>query len=813
MSRGLFPEPAIAIAGYARIAVERGVDEPRGLTYAIPQHLSDLAAGERVVVPLGRGGRDVEGYVIAVAGPDSVPEGLAPAKIKAIRERAGSKIAAALPPGLVELARWMDRYYCCPLGMVLGAMVPAAVKKGSGGRTREVLRPTGAEPAVKLPPATRAAWEGIGALEAKPTVFAKVGRPVAEWGGWPVTRKQLRDALGLKSTGPIARLVELGLLEEHPLDTVRASREMAAVAIEHGAAEDAPVGATGVRLNSAQEEAVQCIAGGLGDFAVSLLFGVTGSGKTEVYLRAIERVLERGEGAIVLVPEIMLTPQTAGRFTARFGRDRVALLHSGLTATQRHQQWARVATGEAHVVVGARSALFAPFSGEAGEGGARRLGLIVVDEEHDSSYKQDQLPRYHARNVAIKRAQIEGCPVVLGSATPSLESWHNARAGRFALLELPERVGGGVLPRVEIVNLNDERKASPALGRGDAAIGPRLTQALAETLDAGGQVMLLLNRRGFASSVVCSAACGWKLDCAHCDAAMVCHRSKSPRPGRAAERLRCHHCHAEAVMPRACPVCGKAVILLGFGTQRLEDELARLHPELEAARAVLRLDADTMRLADDYADALRRFASGEARVLLGTQMIAKGLDFPNVRLIGVVQADTSLAIPDFRAAERTFQLVAQVAGRAGRSEASAASARVLVQTLSPNEPALERAAAHDYVGFAEGELALRRDIGLPPVRRMVRVTYRHTSFEKAMGSAQATVEAVREVARGERLPVELAAEEPIRLDRLADHHRVAVDLLAGNADALGRVLAALRRRGLVKADAGCAVDVDPIALR
>jgi primosomal protein N' (replication factor Y) len=518
-----------------------------------------------------------------------------------------------------------------------------------------------------------------------------------------------------------------------------------------------------------------------------------------VYLRAIQAVLDRGGSAIVLVPEISLTPQTAGRFIARFGAERVAVLHSALTASQRNLQWTRVAGGEARVVIGARSAVFAPVDPSRAP-----LGLVVIDEEHDSSYKQDSLPRYHARNVALKRAQLASCPVVMGSATPSLESWHAATAARVGLLTLHERVGGGRLPAVEIVDLAQERRARDDSSQRIHSLGPRLEHALRGALDAGGQAILLLNRRGYASYIHCPAS-GWVLTCDRCDATMVFHKAPRIVGGGV---VRCHHCLAEQRLPGACPESGERLSLFGAGSQRLEEELARKFPDLALGASLLRLDSDSMRKASDYFEALDAFRRGEARVLVGTQMIAKGLDYPNVRLIGVVNADTAINLPDFRAAERTFQLVAQVAGRAGRSAASA-SARVIVQTWNPREPALRYAARHDYPGFATHELALRESARLPPITRMARIVVRDPDHHRATNAALALHRSLVEL-REPRL--RLRPPAPCAITRIAGQHRVAIDLLAPGVGPIQRALTHLRNEGRLKADTHTAVDVDPTAL-
>jgi primosomal protein N' (replication factor Y) len=439
-----------------------------------------------------------------------------------------------------------------------------------------------------------------------------------------------------------------------------------------------------------------------------------------------------------------------------------------------------------------------------------RLGLIIVDEEHATDYKQDQLPRYNARDVAIKRGQIEGCPVLLGSATPSLESFSNAtELSRYRLWELPERVGGGRLPKVEIVDLALERKALAQTGQADprqlSPLGRRLEQSLRDTLSAGGQAILLLNRRGYSSYICCpSSQCGWVMNCDHCDAAMVLHRWGG---GAVSEHLRCHHCLAEQLVPRQCPQCGRKTITLGAGTQRLEEDLASKFADLlEPGVSMRRVDGDTMRTARDYFDVLGRFAAGQIRLLLGTQMIAKGLDFPNVRLVGVINADTALSIPDFRAAERTFQLVSQVAGRTGRGSEPGL---VIVQTMNPQEPAIRLAAGHDYVSFARHELKIRQRAGLPPASRMARIVVRDKNHDQAKARAEALAELLQAaMTPGSRL----IGPAPCPIARIAGQFRFGLELIAPRAGDLNAALSRVRAQGLLKSDAGTAVDVDPVAL-
>lgn len=751
-----------------RVVLERGIDSPKGLTYRAPRSIGAVRVGDRVEAPLGRHDRRATGYIVEV----NVEADIDPGRIKPLRRTTGLR----LPPSLIRLARWMAGYYCCPLGMALSAMAPGAVKHGVGRRRIVVLERTGKRPVEKLPPQTRAAWEAIATLPES---------------AFPVEPRELAMRIEAPNLGPINRLVKLGLLE-------RAER-----AIVHTASEE-PVGEAPsmVELTEAQRRVVDAIVGDLGRFTAHLLYGVTGSGKTEVYLRVLERVIARGECAIVLVPEISLTPQTVARFVGRFREAGVAVLHSGLTASQRHQHWMRISSGEARIAIGARSALFAPFD----EANGSKLGLIIVDEEHDGAYKQEDLPRHHARDVALKRAQLEGATALLGSATPSLESWRNAVQGRHRLHELAERVGGASLPAVRIIDLADEMREDTTNTTRLAMLGPTLRHALRSTLDAGGQAILLLNRRGWASYICCpDHRCGWTLTCDECDVTMVYHRSRELPIGGV---VRCHHCLAERKLPGQCPVCGRRVTTFGAGTQRVEEELARLFPEVAASEQMRRIDSDTMRSARDYFDALGAFADGRVRMLLGTQMIAKGLDFPGVELVGVINADTAINLPDFRAAERTFQLVSQVAGRAGRG---ARAGRVIVQTFNPDHPSIQLAAKHDYRTFATEELRVRERSELPPVTRMARIVVRHERHESAMKTAR-TIATELEAIRVERSTLRLRGPMPCPISRIGGRHRIAIELLAPDVGTIQAALTALRNRGLAKGDATTVVDVDPIAL-
>ncbi len=778
----LFPdqhEPEVQIpddAIYARVAIERGIDRMGGLTYRAPD---EIRVGQRVAVPVGRGNTATGGIVIETGGAELL-DGFDPRKVKAVLELSST----VLPESLVELGRWMSTYYMCPLGMVFGSIVPAAVKAQTGKRTRQMVAQTKQMPDEELirslTPKARDAWAKISALDEST---------------FPIDPRLLAARIEHKSVGAINKLVDAGLIERVEVEVIVAPK----------AFELLDAGDSGSHtLTPDQSKVVEGISQTLGSFSAHLLYGVTGSGKTEVYIKLIERVLAMGKQAVVLVPEIALTPQTAGRFVQCFASQGVAILHSGLTRSARNQQWAAAASGQAQVVVGARSAVFAPLD---------NVGIIIVDEEHDGSYKQDQLPRYNARDAAVKRGQIEGCPVVLGSATPSLESWSNARAGRYGLWSLPDRVGDGQMPKVKIVNMAlDEERVRASVKHGpkqDLAIGRTLAIEMTQAIEAGGQVILLLNRRGFASVVVSTdKKCGWKLECDQCDATMVVHRGCVRQQG-GRRFVRCHHCQSEQMIPKQCPMTGKPVIELGIGTQQVEEEIVDRFGErlgLVLGETFERVDADTMKHAKDYFDVLDRFAKGQLKLLLGTQMIAKGLDFPNVSLVGVLSADTALYLPDFRAEERTYQLVSQVAGRAGRG---IAPGKVIVQTLNPGSAAITRAARHDFVGFANDELNARRMANLPPTARMVRIVVRDESHNEAHQRALRIAELLR--AFGDDRIVVVGAM-PCSITRIANRYRWAIEMTCPSPKPMQDAMAHLRNQGLLKSDAQVAIDVDPVWL-
>lgn len=632
--------------------------------YAVPDALRPLVElGRRVRVPLGRGDRPMTAYVVRLENRMARSD-----RLKEIQSVLDD--AALVGPPMLRLTEWMADYYLCPLGQVLEGVVPASVRGQAGTRERMFLSvPTNVAARMtqlKLPP--------------KQAHILKVlaGSPR------PMLMPELMLAAGC-TAGPIKQLREKKLVVEQ---SKRVNTTELAQTVEDREAH--------LDLNEDQQQALRTILAMVdsGQHHTALMHGVTGSGKTEVYIRAIEHVISFGRQAIVLVPEISLTPQTVKRFRSRF--DRVAVLHSHLSPADRHWQWRRIVDREVDVIVGARSAVFAPTP---------QLGLIVIDEEHDGSFKQDSPPRYHAREVARRRAQMESVPLVLGSATPSLESWLAAQRGEYQLVDMPRRVSQRPLPHVGTVDLRDEFHSRQTRG----AIARPLHQAIHQTLKEDGQVILLLNRRGFATAIQCPA-CGHVVKCPDCDLALTHHH--------VGEKAVCHYCDYEIKAPDKCPDCGfDGIRYSGLGTQKLEAEVRARFPNVSC----LRMDSDTMQKPGSHEEALAKFRRGEVKILLGTQMIAKGLDFPNVTLVGVINADTALHFPDFRASERTFQLVTQVAGRTGRGDKGG---RVLVQTFSPDHPAIIAALKHDYLTFAAGELPTREEFGYPPYMSLIRLIFR-----------------------------------------------------------------------------------------
>jgi primosomal protein N' (replication factor Y) len=553
-------------------------------------------------------------------------------------------------------------------------------------------------------------------------------------------------------------------------------------------------------LNDDQQEALAHFKAQIdsGRFGVTLLHGVTDSGKTELYIRAIEAVLQRGKTAIVLLPEIALTAQTVQRFSVRF--DRIAVMHSGLTASQRNAQWQKIRAGEADVVIGARSAVFAPLRG---------LGLVIVDEEHEPSYKQDTAPRYNARDVAIKRAQLERAYCILGSATPSLETLYNcSNKKHFALVRLPKRVLDLPMPEMKLVDMRQTRPT----GKGINLISGPLAERLKETIARKEQAILLLNRRGYSNFVFCPS-CKHTMHCRNCDVTLTFHKFKTRGAGQMQSLMQrhmnygyavCHYCLAQTLVPQKCPLCGKGMAMIGLGSQRLEEELARKFPDVRVSR----VDSDSM-VGKDYYRVLRDFGEGRIDVLAGTQMLAKGLHFPNVTLVGIISADTSLYLPDFRANERTFQLISQVAGRAGRS---AKKGTVFVQTFLPEQPAIQFALRNDYNAFLNEELKHRKVCNLPPYWRLAAMVMRDRNFDKLEEACRRIRKVIDNIVERERLELIVRGPVPAVITRIQRFHRMQIIIQAPQAEIIRQLFACLRTTEPVRPAVMTAIDIDPVNL-
>jgi len=689
------------------------------LHYHVPEALrAGATVGSLVRVPVGRVLR------LGVIGQVGPPSDYPVDRLKAVAEVIYP--FPALTPDLLDLARWMAGYYAAPLDTVIETMIPAAVRHGTKIKERSFVAV-----AVRLGAEDRAALARKTPAQAKLYAFLE-GQ----------IRPQPR-ALILRRAGSSAATLKALVARSLVRETVtRVEREAYADDFAQGEL----VASQPHQLNAEQAAAVAALAAALArkEFGVSLLHGVTGSGKTEVYLRAIQEALASGGGVILLVPEVALTPQTVARLRSRLEAiapgHRCVVWHSHLNEGERLDGWLALASGEVRVAVGARSCVFAPV---------RDLRLIVVDEEHEPAYKQDEVPRYHGRDVAVMRASLAGAHCLLGSATPSLESHANALAGRYALLSLTQRVDFRSLPSFTIVDMRIE----VARQRGATALSRPLADAMQARLARREQTILFINRRGYSSSMQCRQ-CGHVEECPHCSISMTYHRTD--------ETLRCHLCGEQRPAPLRCAQCGAPDIRWrGLGTQRVEEAVRRVLPRAR----VERMDTDTMTKKHRFREILGEFRQGRIDVLVGTQMIGKGLDFPNVTLVGLVDADLSMHIPDFRANERTFQLLVQVAGRSGRGDRAG---EVVVQTFTPQAEAIQFARQGDYGGFAAAELEVRRQFGYPPSRHLIRHLFRGPNPDKLKFFAEQWAKRVGEEL-GRR--VELRGPAPAPIEKIRDEYR------------------------------------------
>ncbi len=749
---------------YAEVYVDISSDSTdRPFHYLIPESLrGHLAIGQRVIVPFGH--RRVEGVVVGFSSRAPV-EG-----VKAID--GVLEPSQAIGRGQVGLSRWLAARYICTLPQALRCVIPP-------GARRQRVRPAW-QRLVGLPDGLAKRGEDLLREVVAPKQRDVVKFLVENPGGY--TRAELSRLAG---TGPAAvrALIQKGLLVE----TVERRWRRTLLG------EDRPKAAP--TLTPEQNKVLDAVYPALesGGHEVFLLHGVTGSGKTEVYMRVVEAALKKGRQGIVLVPEIALTPQLKRVFGERFG-DRVAILHSALSAGERYDQWEAIREGEVDVVLGARSAVFAPFPD---------LGVVIVDEEHETSYKQDESPRYHAREVAIERARRAGATVILGSATPSLESYQQAVTGRYRLLEMSRRVDNRPLPRVEVVDMRVE------LARGNRSIfSERMALAIEDRLHRREQVLLFLNRRGFHTFVLCRE-CGNAVKCHHCDVALTLHLADCSGP------LRCHYCQYQRDVPALCPHCGGSRIrYFGTGTQRVEELVKQRFP---GAR-VLRMDVDTTGKRGAHERIYESFRSGEADILIGTQMVAKGWDISGVTLVGVISADTSLHLPDFRGSERTFQLLTQVAGRAGRGEIPG---EVVIQTYSPEHYAIQAAALQDYRAFFEQETVFRRQLSYPPFGHFLRVVVSHPSAGEAEAAARGLAELAKSLGAGAQPfrdsgaggnAVSIVGPASAPIPKLHGRFRWHFGILARRRGPLLRFGRELADRAPARDSVQVSIDVDPVSI-
>ncbi len=789
----------------------------QSFTYSLPETLNHrVKPGCRVLVPLGS--RKLTGVVLSTS--NEMPTGPVKEVFRLIDEE------PVLDAELLALGRWISAYYCAPLGEVLRSMTPltgemrkskmySLTDAGRDAARQLLLTAVEDDPMIQVLRMLEARPVSDAYLKKKVPKALNVLRSLQKKGFLEIEDVQAdRDPLRasaqrLRATWLSASSADLKLtkaerelhayLELHPgshnvheLDEqvknasqaarVLARKKLIALELESLVKDSLPAKPL-YALNPHQQQSYLAIEAALREaaFRTFLLYGVTGSGKTEVYLKAIDACLALGRSALLLVPEIALTPAVAGQFFHRFG-DRVAILHSAFNDSERAEQWRRIQKGAARVVVGTRSGVFAPV---------QNLGLIVIDEEHDQSYKQQENPRYSGRDVAIVRAQAAGAVVVLGSATPSLETRYNAERERYQLLELPERIEQRPMPEVEMIDMRQEFLET----RKQSTFSRRLLEAIQGRLEKGEQTMLLLNRRGFSSFVACRS-CGERVECVNCSVTLTFHRRD--------RRLLCHYCNYAQKVPTVCPKCQSEYLnFIGLGSEKVEEEL---HREFPAAR-ITRMDRDTVSGKRHFETILHGFRDGNFDILVGTQMIAKGHDIPNVTLVGIVSADVGLGMPDFRAAERTFQLLTQAAGRAGRGNLPGI---VLIQTINPDHYAVKFASHQDYQGFYEKEIQFRRLMRYPPFCALANILVRSEKQEDALAMSGELGHLLDPTPEGLKLLG--PAEAPVA--RLKNEFRYQLLIKAASRVKLNETLQALRRFAIEKRWSATAliIDVDPLTL-
>lgn len=723
-------------------------------TYRIPENLrAQVQPGSRVVAPFG--GRKIRGFCVAVKNTCACD----PQKCKEIIS-AGPE-AEIVFPELLQLTNWVAKYYHCGWGMVLAAAVPSAVRLNK--QAQKILTVT-----RKIDLATWQIYREQ--LTAKKSAQIAVSDFFLQHDNNETPREFLHSVLigeHQLSTSALRTLAKKDFLLLQEKTTTRPQTLLIPPAKK-------------IHLTDEQQSAIDAITAAISTdkFAPFLLYGITGSGKTEVYLRAMKHALHAGKSVLILVPEISLTPQTVGRFAQN--ADEVLTLHSNLNDGERASAWRRLRSGEVRVVVGARSAVFSPLP---------NLGLIIVDEEHEHTYKQENEPRYHGRDLAVWRASSANATIILGSATPSLESYHNAGIGKYQLLSLTVRPNNAKVAQTKVVNMVEEFREQKKV----VTFSRLLIKELTACLERQEQAILFLNRRGFNTEVRCKN-CGEPLYCEHCTISLTYHRR--------AEIMRCHYCDYSAPPPTKCPICqSPSLQFFGTGTERVEKILSELFP---SAR-LLRMDSDTMKGTDAYGQALSAFANGEYDILLGTQMVTKGFDFPNVTLVGVLAGDGAINLPDFRAAEKTFQLITQVIGRAGRAQKTGVA---VIQAYNPEHYAVQYALKQDFTGFAEYELREREPLNYPPFGRLARVVVRGQNENEVKTTLSQIATLLKEKA-----PRAVLGPAPCVIEKLHGDYRYHLLIKANNVSALQKLLALITPFfGLRKDNLRCMVDVDPIAM-
>lgn len=737
-----------------RVLIDSGQD--LALDYAVDANV-EVEAGQRVRVPLR--GRSVTGTILQVLEQNQGEAVKGLKKVEKIWPR-----EQGMTPGLIRLAQWLSQYYLCPLDVVLKAILPGGLREGANSLQRKAVQLS------SLPQETILDENGV------PQSLHRAKRQQALWLYLQQENKAVL-LLQLEKKGWNRAVVE-GLVKKGLATVVTVELE------RNPWEQEELVASQKLSLSEEQAEALQVLTEEMKQAKPKplLLFGVTGSGKTEVFLQATEQVISQGKQVLVLVPEIALTPQTIRRFKSRFlaQAKRVAVLHSHLSSGERDDQWRRIRKGEADIVIGARSAVFAPL---------QRLGLIVVDEEHEASYKQDKNPRYQGRDVAVMRGHIEDCAVLLSSATPSVESWANVQAEKYRMAEMKKRVDGQNLPLVRVLDMKQEQQRLEH--KQIPIFSEPLRQALGTCFEKGQQAILFLNRRGYSRAIECKE-CREVVLCRHCELAMTYHRSE--------QVLICHLCGYRSLVPKSCESCGsKEMAQVGFGTQHVEEVFAKIFPHISAAR----IDTDTITKKNALQELLHNFQTGKHQVLIGTQMIAKGLHVPNLTLVGVLNADIGLHAPDFRASERVFQLLVQVSGRAGRGEEEG---EVVVQSYIPHNAAIQFARQHDVEGCMEDLLHWRKMVKHPPFSRLVLLSTRSPKQDLGLFALENLVKRLKKL-----LPnsVELGEPAPSPMSKAQDLYRAQVLLRAPNVQAYQQPLSQAITATPMPHDVQLIVDVDP----